>query len=520
MAMSTSESRVGTRRSSRRERSKEAALTQAKIFESYPANLVRKLPVYDLVSEEGLDKIEEQAEWILSEIGIKIVDDPIALQLFKDAGATVQGESVKFDKGHVRALCATAPKTYTMYARNPEKHIEFGGNNLVFSPVFGPPFVRDLEKGRRSSTLADLEKLIKLTHMIPWLHHQGGAICEPNDIPVNKRHLDMLYAHIRYSDKAFMGSSTAPTRGQDCVEMARLVFGADYMENHMVIQGVTNVNSPLVFDAITTSAIREYASANQGNLISPFILAGAMSPVTPAAALAQAHAETTVGIALSQLVRPGAPAIYSAFLSTIDLKTGAPTFGTPEANLVNMAFVQLGRRMGLPIRSGAHLTASKIADAQAMQESADSMNPAIMSGTTFFPHAAGWLEGGLTTGFEKFIMDAERLAAIHKESKGLNLDDDEFAQDAFLETGPGDNFLSTAHTMRHYRTVNHQSELADSNSFEQWRDEGSKDMQQRAYEKWTSMLEQYKEPTLDAAIDEALQAYILQKKESMPDAWY
>ena len=485
-----------------------------------PAYIKRKIPVYELLGEEGLQRLEDHAEWILSEIGLEIRGDPIALDLFREAGASIDGERMRFDRGHVRSLCATAPGTYTMYARNPERNIEFGGDNLIFGPAYGSPFVTDLEGGRRYGTIADFQNFIKLTYMSPWLHHQSGTVCEPVDVAVNKRHLDMVYAHLRFSDKPFMGSVTAPERAEDSLAMARIMFGEAFMQDHMVIQGNINVNSPLVYDDTMTGALRAYAAANQGNVISPFILGGAMAPVTQPAIIAQAHAEAMVGIALTQLVRPGAPVVYGSFLTTMDLKTGAPTFGTPESSLATMAISQLCRRLGLPFRCGGHLTASKVSDAQAMQESTDTMNPAIMAGANFIFQSAGWLEGGLTIGYEKFVMDTDRCGAIARMVEGMVLDENQLAGNAYVEAGIGTNFLGVDHTMRNYRTANYRAELSDTKSFEQWTEDGSKDMQQRAFERWNQLLKEYQAPEIDPAIDEALLDFIAQKKASMEDAWY
>jgi trimethylamine--corrinoid protein Co-methyltransferase len=380
--------------------------------------------------------------------------------------------------------------------------------------------VSDLKNGRRYGTIKDFQNFIKLTHMTPWLQHQSGTICEPVDVAVNKRHLDMVYAHLRYSDKPFMGSVTAPERAEHSLAMARIVFGEAYMQEHLVIQGNINVNSPLVYDDTMTGALRTYAAANQGNVISPFILGGAMAPVTQAALIAQAHAEAMVGIALTQLVRKGAPVVYGSFLTTMDLKTGAPTFGTPESSLTTMAISQLCRRLGLPFRCGGHLTASKVADAQAMQESVDTMNPAIMAGANFIFQSAGWLEGGLTIGYEKFVMDVDRCGAILRMTQGLTIDANELAAEAYKEAGIGSNFLGVAHTLRNFRTANYRADLADTNSFEQWSEDGSKDMQQRAYERWNQLLNEYQPPAIDAAIDEALLDFIARRKASMADAWY
>ena len=480
----------------------------------------RKIPAYELLDEASLVSLEQHAEWLLTEIGVEIRGDAEALRLFKEAGVSVDGERLRFDPGHVRALCSTAPKNYTMHARDPQRNIEFGGDNLILGPAYGSPFVTDLKNGRRYGTVEDFQNFIKLTYMTPLLQHQSGTICEPVDVAVNKRHLDMVYAHLRYSDKPFMGSVTAPERAEDSLAMARIVFGEAFMQEHLVIQGNINVNSPLVYDDTMTAALRTYAAANQGNVISSFILGGAMSPVTPAALIAQAHAEVMVGIALTQLVRKGAPVVYGSFLTTMDLKTGAPTFGTPESSLTTMAISQLCRRLGLPFRCGGHLTASKVADAQAMQESVDTMNPAIMAGANFIFQSAGWLEGGLTIGYEKFVMDLDHCGAILRMTQGLTIDANELAADAYLEAGIGSNFLGVAHTLRNYRTANYRAELADTNSFEQWSEDGRKNTEQRAYERWNQMLSEYLPPEIDPAIDEALLEFIARKKASMADAWY
>ncbi len=494
--------------------------TQALPIHQAPAYITREIPVYELLGEESLLRLENHADWLLAEIGIEFRGDPIALALFKEAGASVEGERLRFDRGHIRALCATAPKTFTMHARNPHKSIEFGANHLVFAPAYGSPFVTDLKQGRRYATIEDFQNFLKLTYLTPWMHHQSGTICEPVDIPVNKRHLDMVYAHLRYSDKPFMGSVTSPQRAEDSITMAKIVFGEDYLEDHMVIQGNVNVNSPLVYDDTMSGALRTYAAANQGTVISPFILGGAMGPVTQPALIAQAHAEAMVGIALTQLVRKGAPVIYGSFLTTMDLKTGSPTFGTPESSLACMAISQLCRRLGLPFRCGGHLTAAKIADAQAMRESVSTMHPAIMAGANFIFQAAGWLEGGLSIGYEKFVMDSDHCGTIQRLLQGLIIDDNALAADAYREAGIGNNYLGVAHTMENFRTANFRSELADNRSFEQWHEEGDKDMQQRAYDRWTRLLAQYEAPPIDPATDEALLEFMDRKKSSMADLWY
>ena len=407
----------------------------------------RRIPTYDLLTEPDLVALERHADWILDEIGIDFRGDDVSLKLFRQAGARIDGRRVRLEPGHAAELCATAPALFEMHARDERHTVTIGGDHLVLLPTYGPPFVTDLDQGRRYATLEDFENLVKLTYSTPWLHHGSGTVCEPVDVPVNKRHLDMVHAHLRHSTKPFMGAVTAPERAEDSIEMVRIVFGADYLETHCVIQGNINVNSPLVFDDTMTGALRAYAGANQGCVISPFIIGGAMGPVTQPALIAQAHAEAMTMIALTQLVRPGSPVVYGNFLTTMNLKSGAPTFGTPESVLSTYAIGQLCRRLGLPLRCGAHYTASKTADGQAMQESADSMNAGLLAGANFVLHAAGWLEGGLTFGYEKFVMDLDRCGMIHRMLEGLTIDDNELATDAFREAGPGVAFLGTAHTL-------------------------------------------------------------------------
>jgi trimethylamine--corrinoid protein Co-methyltransferase len=486
-----------------------------------PAYITRRIPFYALQDDEGLESVEDHAERILQEIGIEFRGDDETLALWRAAGADVDGERVRFERGLLRSIIqATTPREFVQHARNADRSVVIGGDNTVFSPAYGSPFVRDLEGGRRYGTLEDFQKLVKLAYMSPWLHHSGGTICEPVDIPVNQRHLDMVYAHIRYSDKGFMGSVTAPERAAESIELARILFGREFAENHCVILGNVNVNSPLVYDGAVTRVMRVYAAANQATVVVPFILGGAMGPVTPAGAIAQAHAEAMAGVALTQLTRPGAPAIYGNFFSTMSLKSGAPTFGMPEAALAYMAVSQLARRLGVPLRCGGSFTSSKIPDVQAAQESADSLLPALLSGVNFVLHAAGWLEGGLTMGYEKLVLDADRLGMMHVLMKGLALDDNAFALDAFREVGPGKHFLGCAHTMANYETAYYEPALADSNSFEQWRDEGEKDALKRAGERVRTLLESYEPPPIDPGVDEALKDYIRRQKASRPDAWH
>ena len=296
--------------------------------------------------------------------------------------------------------------------------MQIGGNATVFAPVYGPPFVRDLDGNRRYATIEDFRNFVKLAYMAPSIHHSGGTVCEPVDVPVNKRHLDMIYSHIKYSDKPFMGSVTAPERAEDTVAMAKIVFGDDFVENNTVLTSLINANSPMVFDDTMLGALKVYARHNQACIVTPFILAGAMSPVTVAGTLTQVLAEVLAGAALTQLIRPGAPVLFGTFASSISMQSGAPTFGTPEPSLVSYGAAQLARRLGLPFRTGGSLCASKVPDAQAAYESANTLNSTLLAGTNFVLHSAGWLEGGLASCYEKFMMDIDQLGMQQKFAAG------------------------------------------------------------------------------------------------------
>jgi trimethylamine--corrinoid protein Co-methyltransferase len=481
--------------------------------------LTRTLAPFEVLGEEGLSIIEENADTILQEVGVEFRGDPDALRLLGEAGADVQGERVRFPRGMCRSLVqSSAPRQFTQYARNEANHVEIGGMHTVFAPNYGSPFVRDLDGGRRYGTIEDFRNLVKLTYMSPHLHHSGGTVCEPVDVPVNKRHLDMVYSHIRYSDKPFMGSVTAPERARDTVEMARLTFGADYLEDHAVILSLINANSPLVWDSVMLGAARAYAEANQATLLTPFILAGAMAPVTAAGVCAQTLAEALAGMAFVQLTRPGAPVVLGSFASSMSMQSGAPTFGTPEPALVLYVMAALARRLGVPFRSGGSLCGSKIADAQAAYESAATLIPTVLGGVNFVLHAAGWLEGGLAVGYEKFILDADQCGMMAVLVNGVDMSENGQALDAIRQNGPGQHFLGTAHTLANFETAFYRSETADNNSYEQWQEDGSLDAAQRANAIWKRMLAEYEAPPLDPAIDEALIDFIARRKASMPDS--
>ena len=353
--------------------------------------------------------------------------------------------------------------------------------------------------------------------MSKWLHHSGGTVCEPTDVPVNKRHLDMLLAHMTLSDKPYMGSVTEPVRAQDSVEMSDILFGG--LNDRTVMTSLININSPLTFDGIMMGALEVYARANQAAIISPFIVGGAMAPVTVAGTLTQVLAEVLAGVAYSQLIRKGAPVIFGAFVTSIDMNSGAPTFGTPEASLITYGAGQLARRLGLPYRSAGGFTGSKVPDAQAAYESSNSLNMGLLAGVNFMLHSCGWLEGGLVSSFEKFVMDADQLGVLHGLAKGVDISDNGQAMDAIREVGPGGHYLGCAHTQANFKTAFWRTDLLDYKPYETWEEEGARDTIALARNRVTKLLNDYQKPAIDPAVEEALNDYVAKKKASMPDAF-
>lgn len=507
-------SRHGGREGRRRERAERGTSHLGRPY------ITRNIPTYDVLGEDGLLRIEAAADRILAEIGIDFRDDPEALSLWRKAGAKIDGLRVRFEPGMLREILKSAPPEFTQHARNPANSVRIGGRNVVFSPAYGSPFVMDLDRGRRFGTLQDFQNFIKLAQSSPWFHHSGGTICEPTDIPVNKRHLDMVYSHIRYSDRPYMGSVTAEDRSEDSIELSRIAFGADFVDKNCVILGNVNVNSPLVWDGTMTKSLRAYARANQAAVVVPFILGGAMGPVTNAGAIAQSLAETMVGCALTQLERKGAPVIFGNFLSSTALRTGSPTFGTPEPAIGSMVIGQLARRLGLPLRCSGNFTTSKLPDAQAMTEGTMSMLAAIHCGANFILHSAGFLDGLLSMSYEKFMLDADLCGALHTYLDGVTFDENQLAESAFSEVGPGNHFFGCAHTLANYETAYWESETADNRPYEQWEAEGSDDAATRANRLWKQRLQDYEAPPLDEGTDEALKDFIARKKAGTADAWY
>ncbi len=481
----------------------------------------RKIGPLPILSQEGLELIEANADRILLETGMEFHDDPELLEIFAKAGCDVDGVRVRFEPGFCRKIIQDkAPSEFFQHARNPMNTVKMGGNASILCPSWGPPFVHDLDRGRRYATIEDFETLVKLHHTMPWLHHSGGVVCEPVDLPANKRHLDMLYHHIRWSDRAFMGAFIGAERAGHAIDMARILFGADFVAENAVLYCVANTNAPLVMDANMSGALKTYARAGQPVACTPWTLTGAMSPCTVAGTLAQVLAETMAAMTLVQLINPGAPCLMGSFASTMSMQSGAPTFGTPEAGQMVLAAGQLARRLGVPLHTVGTLSASKLPDGQSQQEGTWGLMMAMFAGANVINHATGWLEGGLVTSFEKTVIDGDLCGKLARFFDGIDLSENAQAMDAIAATGPGQHFLGSEHTQANFLTALFRPETPDNNSYEQWEMTGKLDTAQRANTLWKQRLDQYQDPGLDPDIDAQLQNYIAARKAEAPDMEY
>ena len=478
--------------------------------------LVRNIPFYDILPGEALDLIHEESCRILEEVGIEFRDDD-AVRMWKDAGADVKEYRVRIDRKLLMGLVGKAPSEFTMNARNPERTVKVGNKNSIFVPMYGAPYVLDMDGNRRYSTREDLYAFHKLAYMSPQLHSTSSIICEPMDIPVPKRHLHIIYGALRWSDKPFMGIVTAKERAEDTMKMAGIVFGDEFVRNNTVLASVINCNSPLVWDRTMLDAARVYASHNQPVIIAPFALCGASTPASTIGAIAQVNAEALAGVAFTQLVRAGSPQIYGQFMVAVDMKTGAPMGGTPEAAQMTLVMGQLARRYKLPFRTSGFHVGSKLPDAQAGYEANMLMHAAILSGANYIWHVAGWLEAGLCASYAKFMLDCEQLGAWYKYAQGIDVMDLKDAMQAVREVGPAGHFLGTAHTLKSFESAFFLPSMMDFNSFEQWSAEGSKDASTRAIEKARSLLDQYEEPKLDEGVHEALKDFVARRERELPD---
>jgi trimethylamine---corrinoid protein Co-methyltransferase len=475
-----------------------------------------RMPRYEILSEEAMAKLDAGWRRLVTEIGVEF-DSDRALELFRQAGQRVEEQTVYLDPEFVLEQVAKAPAEFDVQARNPEHTIHIGGDAMAFGAVYGPPFVREGDV-RRDATMNDFERFTKLAQSFPVLDSAGGVVCEPNDTPLDSRHLDMTYALQTLTDKVYMGNVVSGANARDTIAMGEILFGGrEAIEQTPVSISLVNCNSPLRWDGRMLEALIEYSSAAQPCVLTPFILMGAMSPVTIPAALVQQIAEALSGIALAQLVRPGCPVLFGSFLSNIDMQSGSPTFGTPESAIGLFCTGQIARHFGLPFRTGGGLTSSQVPDAQAGYEALMTMLPTFLAGTNWVMHSAGWLEGGLVAGFEKFIVDVELLQMLQVEFTPLEIDDDSLAFGAHEEVGHGGHFLGAMHTMERFRTCFYRPMLSSSDNYERWVRNGGLDAAARATKIYQRKLEEYVAPPLDDAVRAELQDYVIRRRKELGD---
>lgn len=478
---------------------------------------VNSMPRYEILSEDAIDVLDRGWRRIVSELGIEFLL-PEAVELFRAAGQKVEGEHlVKLDPDFILEQVALAPRQFELQARNPERSAHIGGDHMVFSPVYGPPFVRQ-GAVRRDATMADFENFVKLSHVFDELDSPGGTIVEPNDTPLDSRHLDMVYALQTLSDKPYMGSVISGPNAQDTIRMGEILFGgAEALERAPVSISLINCNSPLRWDDRMLGAMVEYCRAGQAVVMTPFLLMGAMSPVSIPATLVQQIAEALSGIALTQLVRPGCPVVFGSFLSNTDMQSGSPSFGTPESAIGLLCTGQIARHFGLPFRSGGGLTASQTADAQSAYEALMTLLPTFLAGTNFVMHSAGWLEGGLVSCYEKFIVDIELLRMLRHEFTPLEVDEASLAFGAHQEVGAGGHFLGAAHTLERFRECFYRPLLSSTENFDRWTRNGGLDASARAERIWRDTLDRYEPPPLDDAVRAELQEYVARRRAELGD---
>jgi trimethylamine---corrinoid protein Co-methyltransferase len=475
-----------------------------------------QMPRYEVLSEDAMATLDRGWRRLMTEIGVEFMDDR-ALDLFRAAGQRVEDKTVFLDPDWVLEQVAKAPREFDLQARNPANSVHVGGDSMVFSGVYGPPFVRDGDV-RRDGTMDDFKNFTRLAQSFTVLDSAGGVITEPNDTPLDSRHLDMTYALQTLTDKIYMGNVVSGANAADTIAMTEILFGSRAsIEETPALISLINCNSPLRWDDRMLEAQFEYSSANQPVILTPFILMGAMSPVTIPAALVQQIVEALSGIALSQLIRPGCPVVFGSFLSNIDMQSGSPTFGTPESGIGLLCTGQIARHFGLPFRTGGGLTSSQVPDAQAGYEALMTMMPTFLAGANFVMHSAGWLEGGLVAGFEKFVIDAQLVEMLQHEFTPLEIDEDSMAFGAHEEVGHGGHFLGAMHTMERFRTCFYRPFLNSSDNYERWMRNGAKDTAARATDLYRAKLDEYEQPPLDDAIREELEAYVVRRRAELGD---
>ena len=468
---------------------------------------------FDILDDEQVERLHHASLTILEEIGMEVLHAPTR-DLLKRGGAEVSGELVRFGRDMIAEKIALAPSEFTLHARNPDRNVTIGGNRLVVTGVGGPPYVSDLEGGRRIGNFEDMCNFTRVLQSLNIVHQDGGGAVEPQDLPAATRHLDMYRAFVTLTDKTWQGYALGGARAEDAIEATRIALQCDRETLAQKPGTITiiNTNSPLRFDEPMAEGMTAYAKAGQPVTITPFTLAGAMSPATIAGALAQQNAEALGVIAIAQCIRPGTPVIYGGFTSNVDMKSGAPAFGTPEYAKAVLAGCQLARRYKIPYRT-SNVNASNAVDAQAAYESEMSLWAAVTGQAHLLYQGAGWLEGGLVASFEKLILDAEMIQGMAEFLIPIDVSDDTIGIEAMRDVGPGGHFFGTRHTLERYETVFYDPLLSDWRNYESWREAGAPDAATRAHRIWKQLLADYTEPPLDPAVREELDAFIAKRKE-------
>ncbi len=473
-----------------------------------------RMPRYDILSEESMSVLDLGWRRIVSEIGVEFMS-PWAVELLREAGQTVEDVNVKFDPEWILAQVAKVPSEFNLRARNPKNNVHIGGNSMVFGGVYGPPFVRE-GSVRRDATFNDFQNFCKLAQSFDALDSVGGVVCEPNDLSLDSRHLDMAFAAATLTDKFFMGNVVTAENARDVIHIAEILHGGRAaIEETPALISLINCNSPLRWDDRMLDSLREYVLAGQPVVVTPFLLMGAMSPVTIPATLAQQIAEALTGLALAQLVRPGAPVVFGSFLSNIDMQSGSPQFGTPESGIGLLCTGQIARHFKLPFRGGGGLNSSQTVDAQSAYQTMMTMMPTFLSGTNWVMHTAGWLEGGLVSSYDKFILDVEILQSLMAEFTPLEFNESSLAFDAHVEVGHGGHFLGAAHTMDRFRDCFYRPFLTNSDNYERWNRLGARDTRARAEEIWKKKLEDYVMPDMDPSTLLELSEFVAQRKSQL-----
>ena len=470
----------------------------------------------DLLDDEQVQRIHDASMDIIEEVGVEFRCDD-AIGMWRAAGADVDGVTVRIDREHLMSLLGTAPSSYTMVARDPAHTVTVGDGRTIFTPSYGAPYVLDLDGVRRPATLQDFRDFTKLNHLSPALHMSGGVVCEPMDVPVPKRHLYMTESLLKYSSKPFMGAVTSMDRAEDSLHMAGIVFGQDFVRETTVMTCLANANTPLVWDKTMLDSVRVFAAANQATLFSPFVLGGASTPASTVGAVIQVNIEALTGVAFSQLVRAGAPALYGQWLSTVSMRTGAPQAGTPEICHMNLLTAQMARHYNLPSRCSGSCTSSKMVDAQAGYEAARNMYGVLMAGTNFVLSTTGYLESAMCQSYAKWVLDSEQLELMYRLGSGVSFDDLDEVLDSMRSVPAGGHHLGTEHTLANFQTAFSMPEMMNSDNYEQWLADGSQSAEERAAVRCRQMLDEYEEPALDDHIREELDDYVARRDAELPD---